>query len=76
MPAAFTSRTPRAVLGGRNTGREPTGRCGCSRVRRANVCLPAGTPLPLLARGDLNRAQGTTNLFCLGTEPPFVVGPP
>ncbi|KAB1140042.1 thiamine pyrophosphate-binding protein [Streptomyces luteolifulvus] len=41
-------------------------------LRRADVCLLVGTRLPLLARGGLERALATTDVVCLGTEPPFV----
>ncbi|MFK4148467.1 thiamine pyrophosphate-dependent enzyme [Streptomyces sp. NPDC004065] len=39
---------------------------------RADVCLLAGTRLPLLARGGLDRALSGTRVVCLGSEPPFV----
>ncbi|MEU7436097.1 thiamine pyrophosphate-binding protein [Streptomyces sioyaensis] len=41
-------------------------------LRRADVCLLVGTRLPLLARGGLDRALATTDIVCLGPEPPFV----
>ncbi|MXM64605.1 thiamine pyrophosphate-binding protein [Streptomyces sp. HUCO-GS316] len=41
-------------------------------LRRADVCLLVGTRLPLLARGGLEQALATTDVVCLGTEPPFV----
>nr|QIY76620.1 thiamine pyrophosphate-binding protein [Streptomyces sp. RLB1-33] len=43
-------------------------------LRRADVCLLVGTRLPLLARGGLDRALATTEVVCLGPEPPFVAG--
>jgi len=43
-------------------------------LRRADVCLLVGTRLPLLARGGLDRALATTDVVCLGPEPPFVAG--
>ncbi|MEU1407795.1 thiamine pyrophosphate-binding protein [Streptomyces sp. NPDC005728] len=43
-------------------------------LRRADVCLLVGTRLPLLARGGLDRALATTEVVCLGSEPPFVAG--
>ncbi|MET7354901.1 thiamine pyrophosphate-binding protein [Streptomyces mirabilis] len=43
-------------------------------LRRADVCLLVGTPLPLLARGGLDRALAATEVVCLGPEPPFVAG--
>ncbi|MEV6566901.1 thiamine pyrophosphate-binding protein [Streptomyces kronopolitis] len=43
-------------------------------LRRADVCLLVGTRLPLMARGGLDRALATTDVLCLGTEPPFVAG--
>ncbi|MGW3355217.1 thiamine pyrophosphate-binding protein [Streptomyces bungoensis] len=43
-------------------------------LRRADVCLLAGTRLPLLARGGLDRALSATEVVCLGPEPPFVPG--
>ncbi|MER6355312.1 thiamine pyrophosphate-binding protein [Streptomyces sp. NPDC001634] len=43
-------------------------------LRRADVCLLAGTRLPVLARGGLDRALATTEVVCLGPEPPFVSG--
>ncbi|MFI9261935.1 thiamine pyrophosphate-binding protein [Streptomyces sioyaensis] len=43
-------------------------------LRRADVCLLVGTRLPLLARGGLDRALATTDIVCLGPEPPFVAG--
>ncbi|MFF4397269.1 thiamine pyrophosphate-binding protein [Streptomyces sp. NPDC001480] len=41
-------------------------------LRRADVCVLVGTRLPLLARGGLDRALATTDIVCLGPEPPFV----
>ncbi|ANP53030.1 acetolactate synthase-1/2/3 large subunit [Streptomyces griseochromogenes] len=41
---------------------------------RADVCLLAGTRLPLLASGGLERPLATTDVVCLGPEPPFVGG--
>ncbi|GHE03194.1 thiamine pyrophosphate-binding protein [Streptomyces alanosinicus] len=41
-------------------------------LRRADLCLLVGTRLQLLARGGLDRALGTTDVICLGPEPPFV----
>ncbi|UXY31961.1 thiamine pyrophosphate-binding protein [Streptomyces sp. HUAS TT20] len=43
-------------------------------LRRADLCLLAGTRLPLLARGGLDGALATTDVVCLGPEPPFVPG--
>ncbi|MFG3207702.1 thiamine pyrophosphate-binding protein [Streptomyces sp. NPDC048192] len=43
-------------------------------LRRADVCLLAGTRLPLLARGGLDRALGAVHVVSLGAEPPFVPG--
>lgn len=43
-------------------------------LRRADVCVLAGTRLPLLARGGLDRALAATDVVCLGPEPPFVAG--
>ncbi|MFF7408830.1 thiamine pyrophosphate-binding protein [Streptomyces lydicus] len=43
-------------------------------LRRADVCLLVGTRLPLLARGGLDRVLATTDVVCLGPEPPFVAG--
>ncbi|MFI0903502.1 thiamine pyrophosphate-binding protein [Streptomyces sioyaensis] len=43
-------------------------------LRRADVCLLVGTRLPLMARGGLDRALATTDVLCLGPEPPFVAG--
>ncbi|MFI9082028.1 thiamine pyrophosphate-binding protein [Streptomyces sioyaensis] len=43
-------------------------------LRRADVCLLVGTRLPLMARGGLDRALATTDVLCLGSEPPFVAG--
>ncbi|MCH0564587.1 MULTISPECIES: thiamine pyrophosphate-binding protein [unclassified Streptomyces] len=43
-------------------------------LRRADLCLLAGTRLPLLARGGLDRALAGTDVVCLGPEPPFVAG--
>ncbi|AOP47805.1 thiamine pyrophosphate-binding protein [Streptomyces lydicus] len=43
-------------------------------LRRADVCLLVGTRLPLMARGGLDRALATTDVVCLGPEPPFVAG--
>ncbi|MFI5683080.1 thiamine pyrophosphate-binding protein [Streptomyces sp. NPDC051636] len=43
-------------------------------LRRADVCLLAGTRLPLLARGGLERALATAEVISLGPEPPFVAG--
>ncbi|MDH2390977.1 thiamine pyrophosphate-binding protein [Streptomyces sp. HNM0663] len=43
-------------------------------LRRADLCLLAGTRLPLLARGGLDRALAATDVVCLGPEPPFVAG--
>ncbi|MFI1155416.1 thiamine pyrophosphate-binding protein [Streptomyces sioyaensis] len=43
-------------------------------LRRADVCLLAGTRLPLMARGGLDRVLATTDVVCLGPEPPFVAG--
>ncbi|MFI9803780.1 thiamine pyrophosphate-binding protein [Streptomyces sp. NPDC052301] len=43
-------------------------------LRRADVCLLAGTRLPLLARGGLDRALAATDVVSLGPEPPFVAG--
>ncbi|MEU2929897.1 thiamine pyrophosphate-binding protein [Streptomyces sp. NPDC007251] len=43
-------------------------------LRRADVCLLAGTRLPLLARGGLDRALGAADVVSLGAEPPFVPG--
>ncbi|MFE5407197.1 thiamine pyrophosphate-binding protein [Streptomyces sp. NPDC056580] len=43
-------------------------------LRRADVCLLAGTRLPLLARGGLDRALSAAEVVCLGPEPPFVPG--
>ncbi|MFF5189372.1 thiamine pyrophosphate-binding protein [Streptomyces sp. NPDC000345] len=43
-------------------------------LRQADVCLLVGTRLPLLARGGLERALATTDVVCLGPEPPFVAG--
>ncbi|GGW42565.1 putative acetolactate synthase, large subunit [Streptomyces lucensis JCM 4490] len=43
-------------------------------LRRAGLCLLAGTRLPLLARGGLDRALAATDVVCLGPEPPFVAG--
>ncbi|MEU6555184.1 thiamine pyrophosphate-binding protein [Streptomyces sp. NPDC046915] len=39
---------------------------------RADVCLLVGTRLPLLARGGLDQALATTEIVCIGPEPPFV----
>ncbi|WP_371673795.1 thiamine pyrophosphate-binding protein [Streptomyces sp. NBC_00289] len=41
-------------------------------LRRADVCVLAGTRLPLLARGGLDRSLADTEVVCLGPEPPFV----
>ncbi|WP_369253911.1 thiamine pyrophosphate-binding protein [Streptomyces sp. R35] len=43
-------------------------------LRRADVCLLVGTRLPMMARGGLERALATTDVVCLGPEPPFVAG--
>ncbi|MFF7128867.1 thiamine pyrophosphate-binding protein [Streptomyces sp. NPDC008240] len=43
-------------------------------LRRADLCLLAGTRLPLLARGGLDQALAATDVVCLGPEPPFVAG--
>lgn len=43
-------------------------------LRRADVCLLAGTRLPMLARGGLDRALATTRVVSLGPETPFVAG--
>lgn len=43
-------------------------------LRRADLCLLAGTRLPLMARGGLDRALAATDVVCLGPEPPFVPG--
>ncbi|MFG2636751.1 thiamine pyrophosphate-binding protein [Streptomyces sp. NPDC048362] len=43
-------------------------------LRRADVCLLAGTRLPSLARGGLDRALAGTSVVSLGPEPPFVAG--
>ncbi|MFI2187091.1 thiamine pyrophosphate-binding protein [Streptomyces sioyaensis] len=43
-------------------------------LRRADVCLLVGTRLPLMARGGLDRVLATTDVLCLGPEPPFVAG--
>lgn len=43
-------------------------------LRRADVCLLVGTRLPLLARGGLERALAATDVVCLDSEEPFVVG--
>lgn len=43
-------------------------------LRQADVCLLVGTRLPLMARGGLDRALATTDVLCLGPEPPFVAG--
>lgn len=43
-------------------------------LRRADVCLLAGTRLPLLARGGLEQALAGTEVVGLGPEPPFVPG--
>jgi acetolactate synthase-1/2/3 large subunit len=43
-------------------------------LRRADLCLLAGTRLPLLARGGLDRALAATDVVCLDPEPPFVAG--
>ncbi|MEU6810530.1 thiamine pyrophosphate-binding protein [Streptomyces sp. NPDC046831] len=43
-------------------------------LRRADVCLLAGTRLPLLASGGLDRALAATDVVCIGPEPPFVAG--
>ncbi|MFJ1969297.1 thiamine pyrophosphate-binding protein [Streptomyces sp. NPDC087903] len=40
-------------------------------LRRADVCVLAGTRLPLLARGGLDQALADTEVVCLGPEPPF-----
>ncbi|GHD93345.1 thiamine pyrophosphate-binding protein [Streptomyces naganishii] len=41
-------------------------------LRRAEVCLLAGTRLPTLASGGLDEALAGTDVVCLGPEPPFV----
>ncbi|MEU6283231.1 thiamine pyrophosphate-binding protein [Streptomyces sp. NPDC047028] len=41
-------------------------------LRRADLCLLAGTRLPLLARGGLDRALAGTDVVSLGPEAPFV----
>ncbi|MFR9794987.1 thiamine pyrophosphate-binding protein [Streptomyces sp. MS06] len=43
-------------------------------LRQADLCLLAGTRLPLLARGGLEGALAGTDVVCLGPEPPFVAG--
>jgi acetolactate synthase I/II/III large subunit len=43
-------------------------------LRRADVCLLAGTRLPLMARGGLEGALAATEVVSLGPEPPFVPG--
>ncbi|MFE2101499.1 thiamine pyrophosphate-binding protein [Streptomyces sp. NPDC059468] len=43
-------------------------------LRRADLCLLAGTRLPLLARGGLDQALAATDVVCLDPEPPFVAG--
>ncbi|KIE23372.1 acetolactate synthase [Streptomyces sp. MUSC 125] len=43
-------------------------------LRQADVCLLAGTRLPLLARGGLDQALAAADVVCLGPEPPFVAG--
>ncbi|MBN0042943.1 thiamine pyrophosphate-binding protein [Streptomyces actuosus] len=43
-------------------------------LRQADLCLLAGTRLPLLARGGLDGALAGTDVVCLGPEPPFVPG--
>ncbi|MFE1752969.1 thiamine pyrophosphate-binding protein [Streptomyces anandii] len=43
-------------------------------LRRAEVCLLAGTRLPTLARGGLDEALAGTDVVCLGPEEPFVAG--
>ncbi|MET7451492.1 thiamine pyrophosphate-binding protein [Streptomyces sp. NPDC005574] len=43
-------------------------------LRRADVCVLAGTRLPLLARGGLDQALTDTDVVSLGPEPPFVKG--
>ncbi|MGW7268234.1 thiamine pyrophosphate-binding protein [Streptomyces sp. NPDC054842] len=41
-------------------------------LRRADVCVLAGTRLPLLASGGLEQALAGTDVVSLGPEPPFV----
>ncbi|WP_330336796.1 thiamine pyrophosphate-binding protein [Streptomyces sp. NBC_00557] len=43
-------------------------------LRRADVCLLAGTRLPLLASAGLDRALDAADVVSLGAEPPFVPG--
>ncbi|MFI1168849.1 thiamine pyrophosphate-binding protein [Streptomyces sp. NPDC020801] len=41
-------------------------------LRRADVCLLAGSRLPVLARGGLDAALAATDVVSIGCEPPFV----
>ncbi|MFE2580456.1 thiamine pyrophosphate-binding protein [Streptomyces sp. NPDC059378] len=41
-------------------------------LRRADVCVLAGTRLPLVARDGLDQALADTEVVCLGPEPAFV----
>ncbi|MGX1541428.1 thiamine pyrophosphate-binding protein [Streptomyces adustus] len=43
-------------------------------LRRADVCVLAGTRFPLVARGGLDQALAGTEVVCLGPEPAFVEG--
>ncbi|MDM4719365.1 thiamine pyrophosphate-binding protein [Micromonospora sp. WMMA1363] len=43
-------------------------------LRRADVCLLAGTRLPVLARGGLEEALAGTPVICVDPEPPYIPG--
>lgn len=66
----FDNRDPRFVGVAGVMGHPNVANC----LRRADVCLLAGTRLPILARGGLDAALADTLVIAVDPEPPFVPG--